>query len=355
MHTESGFGSPAAGREGFALALVVFLLFGIALAGAAGYRVVATEAFQSQQAAETELALAVAQGGMEWFMGNLRGTVPATVTYGISGGTAVITTRKIAALTEERELYLVRSEGSYTDPRYPAIPATRVVSQYAMYQKVPVNVMAPVMTTSNETRGRQNGRVYGADLAAVGSCASAVGATLTGVVGRTWIEEDRDDRIVGSPDWLVLPDFDTVVDSLDTAWGIYTDPDFPVDFDGSWPGSTWFAANPDSFPVVRLNGTIYPDTADSGRGTLIVNGQLRVENGSEWTWNGIIIAADFSNFSKDSKGNIYGVLVGGVGAAMEHRFDINGSTIQYHSCYVEKAGLSLAHLTPVENSWWEGD
>jgi len=354
MHTEPTTADSALGREGFALALVVLLLFAVALTGATGYRVVASEAFQSQQALETDQSLAVAQGGLEWFVGNQRGTVPDSTNYDINGGTAVITTRKVATLSLEEDLYLVKSRGIYTDPRFPGIPATRVVSQYALYKKVPVNVMAPVMTTAGQTTVENNGSVSGADYASSGSCTSAVGATLYGIVARGNARIRGSGSITGYPtQWLALSNFNSVVDSVDTAWDVYSDPTFPVDFDDDWPGSSWFNAHPDSFPVVRVNGNFTPSWSQWGRGVLIVTGELRLDAWKWWTWYGIILAGDIDDIDQRSYSTIYGTLVGGQGSSMGN-WDIEGSTIRYHSCFVESAGLSLAHLSPMDNSWWEG-
>jgi len=353
MPTEPRLSGPASGQEGFALAMVVLLLLAIALTGAAGYQVVSTEAFQSQQATEVSQAFAVAQGGLEWFTGSQRGAVPDTTTYSMNGGTAVITTRKVATLSNEEDLYLVKSEGTYTDPRFPAIPATRIVSEYAIYHKVPVNVMAPIMTTARRTTVEQNGRVYGADLATSGSCTTAVGATIAGVVARGNARESGTGVITGNPQWINLAQFAVVVDSVDTAWDVYSDPDFPVDYDDSWPGSAWFNAHPDSFPVVRVNGNFSPSWSKWGRGVLIVTGELRINQWSFWTWHGIILAGDIANVDRRSYSNIHGTLVVGMGSQMRNNWDIDGGTFQYHSCYVEKAGISLAHLSPMENSWWE--
>jgi len=142
------------------------------------------------------------------------------------------------------------------------------------------------------------------------------------------------------------------------AWHVYSDPDFPVDFDNNWPGLFWFLANPDSFPVVRINGDFSPNTWRMGHGVLIVTGELSLEKSrfgtAGWQWKGIILAGSIGTVDEDSNVSIQGVLVGGMGSSMEDwNLDINGSTIQYHSCYVERAGLSLAHLSPIDNSWWE--
>ena len=69
-------------------------------------------------------------------------------------------------------------------------------------------------------------------------------------------------------------------------------------------------------------------------------------------WLGIVMAGDMDDVGSNSGASIRGALVAGQGDAMGN-LDIDGGTFQYHSCYVERAGSSLAHRMPVENSWWE--
>ncbi len=335
---------------GFALALVVLLLFAVAVAGATGYQVISTEAFQSQQAAETGQALAVAQGGLDWFIGGQRGLVPDSMTYNINGGTALLTTRKVATLSSEEDLYLVRSEGTFTDRRYPRIPARRVVSRYAVYHKVPLNAFAPVVTTSNRVRVNQYANVNGTDHAWSGLCPGAPAAPLAGVAARSNVQETGGGVIVGSPPGLTLGNFSAVVDSVGLAWDVYSDPTFPVDFDDAWPN---FSSLPsDSFPVLRQNGDFAPNWTRSGRGVLIVTGTLRIPNFSFWYWDGIVMAGDLADVPQWGFWTLEGALVAGQGSAMSN-WDMDNGNIDYHSCYVLKAGLSLAHLTPASNSWWE--
>lgn len=337
-------------QGGFALLLVVLLLFAIAVAGATGYQVVSTEAFQSQQAAESGQALAVAQAGLDWFVGGQRGHVPATRTFEINGGTAVITTRKAATLSEEEDLYLVRSQGTFTDRRYPQIPAVRVVSQYATYKKIPLNTLAPLVTTSSAVRVTDFGNVSGVDHAYAGQCPGAPRAPEAGVVARSSILTADGGVIAGSPAGLPLLSHEAIVDSVGLAWEVYSDPTFPVDFDGSWPN---FASLPsDSFPVIRRNGDFYPNWMRSGRGVLIVTGVLRIPIFSFWYWDGIVMAGDVGDIPDWAFWTLEGALVAGMGSAMPD-LDMGSGNVDYHSCYVTWAGNSLAHLSPLANSWWE--
>lgn len=350
MHTDLRNRPGTRDQGGFALALVVLFLFAILLMAGAGYQAISMEAFQSQKARETSQALAVAQGGLDWFTGIQRGAVPDSTSYGINGGTARITTRKVATLSQEEDLYFIRSQGFYTDPSFPEMPATRVVSQYAVFQKVPVNVMAPIMTTAGRTRVRQNGAVHGTDLAPAGSCTNATGASIGGVVGRNTLQILSGGQVVGTPQDMTLGPFATVVDSVDTAWDVYSDPNFPVDYDNRWPN--FYSMPSDSFPVIRVNGDFAPNWSRWGRGVLIVTGTLHINNWTWWSWSGIILAGDLADVGQYSFATILGTLVAGQGSQMGNR-DIDGGTFRYHSCNVERAGLALAHLTPVENSWWE--
>lgn len=351
MPTDPPTPSPRAlGEGGFALALVVLLLFTVAVAGATGYQLVSTEAFQSQQSAETEQAMAVAQAGLDWFIGSQRGAVPDTVTFAINGGTAVISTRKVTTLSTEEDLYLVRSRGTFTDRRYPRIPAVRVVAGYAVYHKVPLNTLAPVVTTSNRVRVMGSGTVDGTDHASSGECPGSPATPRAGVVARSNVQTSGQGVIEGNPAGLTLGNFDGVVDAVGLAWDVYSDPTFPVDFDDSWPN---FASLPsDSFPVIRRNGDFSPNWTRSGRGVLIVTGTLQIPNFSFWHWDGIVMAGDLQDVPPNGAWSLAGALVAGQGASMSN-WDLQNGSISYHSCLVTKAGYSLAHLTPLPGSWWE--
>ena len=336
------------GQEGFALGLVVLLLFAIAVAGATGYQVVRSEFAQAQGASETGLAMAVAEGGLQWYLGTQRGLVQDTLTYSINGGTAVVTTRKVATLSTEEDLYLVRSEGTYTDPRYPQIPATRAVSQYAVYKKVPLNTLAPLITTSGRVRIRQSTVVNGNDHAYSGQCDGSPASAVAGAVAANNVQVQSGGTLVGSPTNLTLGS--DVVNQVGMAWEVYSDPTFPVDYDDTWPNFSFLPS--DSFPVVRVSGNFSPNWTRSGRGVLIITGELRVPTWGFWTWEGLVIAGSIQNVGRYDYFTVQGTLVGGLGTPMSN-LDMDNGNLDYHSCYVAWAGAALAHLSAMGNSWWE--
>ncbi len=119
-------------RGGFVLALVVLLRFGIGVAGAAGYQIVFNEALLSVHAKETQTALSIARAGLRSYIGKQIGVHEDTVTYSIEGGDAVVTARLVAEIDDFETLYLLRSEGVYTDPTFTGSAARRTVYQYAI-------------------------------------------------------------------------------------------------------------------------------------------------------------------------------------------------------------------------------
>jgi hypothetical protein len=156
--------------------------------------------------------------------------------------------------------------------------------------------------------------------------------------------------ITGTPPALALGTQDAVVDSVDLAWDVYSDPTFPVDHDGSWPS---FSSLPsDSFPVIRRNGDFSPNWTHSGRGVLIVTGTLRIPIFSFWYWQGIVMARDVDDVPRWAFWTLQGTLVTGLESPMPD-WEVESGNVDYHSCYVTWAGYSLAHLSPLKNSWWE--
>ena len=333
-----------ASEEGFALSLVVLLLFAIGAMGAAGYQIIRMEAVQARQGIETVRALAVAQGGLQWFTGKQRGLVLSSATVNINGGTAVITTRKVATLSVGEDLFYLASEGTFSDPRFPQFPAVRTVSQFAVLKNLPVKTLAPLITTAARVRVRMAGVVDGTDHAFAGQCPGAPADQWPGVLARSNIQATAGGTILGNPPGLTLGSFQKVVEAVGVPWDVLTDPGFPLDYDGSWPN--FMSLDPESFPVIRVTGDFFPTSAKSGQGVLIVTGDLGIPANSGWQWRGIVLAGGLRDFGPDAIFSLEGMLVAGQGSAMNN-WDMDNGRILYHSCYAAWAGAALAHLTAV--------
>ncbi len=338
-------------ERGFALALVVLLLFAILAAGAAGYRIVGIEALQSRRSGETQEALRVAQAGLQWFTGSSRGVVPDTSMHEINGGTAVVTTRKLATLSSAEDLFLITSRGMFADPRFPGLPAVRTVSQDVILKKLRGDApLAPLVTTSGRVRVLQQGHVDGTDHATPGQCSGAPTKPLAGAVARSSVQALAGGTVTGVPEGLTFGSFNKVVEAVGVPWELYIDPGSPAEYDGTWPD---FSSLPSAaYPVVRVDGDFSPDASRDGRGVLIVTGQLRIAANSGWHWQGIVLAGDLQDFGPAAVFTLEGMPVAGQGTAMAH-WDMENGSIRYHSCFVAWAGEALAHLVPKDGGWWE--
>ena len=327
---------------------MVLLLFTIALAAASGYQVVRTEFDLATQSMEGMQALSVARAGLKRFVAEQIGVVGDSVAYAIGGGIATITTRKLAAEDSLNHLYLVRSEGKVTDPRYPDNPARRVVGMYARHHLRPVNHVAAVVSTGSRVYFRDGADAYGWDQADTADCA---GGGTVGVAGAATTDNTyaRGGSVVaGNPDEIALAGYQSVYDTVGVRWDVLSDPDFPVEFEGSPPDYEDLPA--DSFPVVRRQGDLTAGSSWAGRGVLIVTGELYMSSG--FSWEGIILAGELSS-QWWSWPVVRGTLIGGLNAPnpnVQYRF---GGDFRYNSCHVYAANESLSYLEALDDTLWE--
>jgi hypothetical protein len=340
-------------RGGFALALVLILLFAIGVLGTVGFQVAQVESQLSNQAREMHLAATVAEAGLKRFLGEHRGHPPDTTIYGINGGQAVVVARKLSEVLDEEDLYLVSSTGTYADPLYSDAPATRTVHQYAKLKILPIGRLA-VLTDASTARLRieNHGEVDGDDAASPGSCTGSGLTELGGVVTAGEIQELSGSDLQGNPKATTLASRQAVIDSIGARWDILTDPTYAVDLESTGNWTSYMSGLPsDSFPVVRVNGDLIAGASEVGRGVLIVTDSISLV--ADFAWNGIIIAGRLGE--TDSQGAhfaVLGLLVSGL-SSERGQVDFSHGSLQYHSCYALAAGRALAHFEPVENTWWE--
>jgi hypothetical protein len=340
-------------RGGFVLALVVLLLFGIGVAGAVGYQVALNEAVLSVHAKETQTALSIARAGLRSYVSKQLGVHDTIVTYSIEGGDAVVSARLVSKIDSRESLYLLSSEGVYTDPTFRGTAARRTVYQYAKKREVAVNHIAAFTQLSGDVRARNGVDIYGDDRADVNGCTQPqVNITAVAMGSPTYsLTYDYAANITGVADSLRIGSPAAVLDSLGLDWDLLTDPAFPVDYQGVLPDFSTLPA--DSFPVIRFNNlSVTP--AHSGRGVLIVEGTLDV--GMLWEWDGIVLAGYFN--PPDGYIEVEGLVVSGLdgmGGFTDLRRSgvISGAEIHYHRCYAYRAGRALSHFQTAGGTWWE--
>lgn len=338
-------------RGGFVLALVVLLLFGIGVAGAASYQVVFSEALLSVHAKETHASLSIARAGLRLYVGQQIGVHDDTVAYSIEGGDAVVTARLVSKISDYETLYLLGSEGVYTDPTFTGSAARRTVYQYAIKRETVLDHLAALTQVSGPVRLHNGTRTYGVDQAAAEDCEQSETDIIGVVMGSGALQIDGSANVNGTSNTLLLGTESAVLDSLGLDWDFITDPSFPVDYEGVLPPCGLAA---DSFPVTRFNGDLSVTSSSCGRGVLIVKNTLTAAVG--WSWDGVILAGFFN--PPNGYIEVNGLVVSGLDGLggytdLRRGGSSNGAYVRYNRCYAFQANRRLSHFEPVGGTWWE--
>lgn len=344
--------APARDRGGFALAMVVLLLFAVAVAAATGYQVVSAEFGMAQQNRDSQEALSVARAGLERFLGETVGVIGDSVSYAIGDGIATVTARKVIEKDSLNHLYFIRSEGSVEDPRTPLLPARRVVGTYAWHRISPIPLKGAVWVSGGNTTVGGSGffataaSVNGFDAATTADCSGGGTAGVRGVVkGTGGVSTGSGATLTGpAPTTSTYSGYQSMYDTVGVRWDILSDESFPVDFDG-WPPN-WGTIPSDSFPVVRYRGNLTADYSWSGRGVLIVTGRLTLSWG--FTWEGIMLVGELRTPSSWVYPYVEGMMIAGLNGSNPN-VTLRGS-YQYHSCNAYQANRALSYLEVVDNA-----
>ena len=336
-------------RGGFALALVVLMLFAIGVAATAAYEVVSSEFTLATSNRESALALSVARAGLQRFIGEQIGVVGDSVSYAIGAGVATVTTRRLLEEDSLTYLYIIESEGTVTDVRTPDSPARRTVATYARLHMSPVKHKAAMLLAAS-TVYLIYGSTYvnGYDGASFYDCSGGGTSGVAGVAAANYAYTYYGAYLYGNPTRRAYGSTSAVIDSAGIRWDILSDPNFPVEFDGAPPD--WSKIPSDSFPVVRKVGNLYqPDSATwSGQGVLIVTGTLTM--GYHFAWKGIILAGTLADVS--SSPVIEGTIIANLNDT-DPTVYITSGTFRYNSCYVYQADASLSYLEVVDKTIFE--
>jgi hypothetical protein len=345
---------------------VLFGMVALGIGSAAAFYLVRTESRLAWNERDISRAFAVAQAGLERFVGENLGALPtAPVTYDLPGGRATVSWRKVLDLEFPNHLVVLTSVGEVADRRFAGPAARRVVRQYGIYRRAPLNVSGAIAAPHGIHKNGSAGVISGYDAASPSQCPEGGQDPVAGVVvppggytqsgGGTQVPK-------GDPPVREEADSLAVARLVDVPWKELISGGVPMDYvipPQGWPN---FAALPPQFyPTILVNGNVTLGPAHTGRGTLIVTGNVTL-NGA-FQWQGVILVG--KRLVSNGNNNVYGTVATGlnvllgdevVGVDSVYPTDLGNGTkvFQYHSCNVINAGKRLAYLRMLPNTWWEG-
>jgi hypothetical protein len=352
-------------RRGATLPLTVLLLSLMGVAVAITYSRISSERRITGDSRAQLGAFAVAQSGLNRYLSTINGKPPwnQTVTYNdLPDGTAQVDLRQLreSTITLLPALYAITSRGTYTGgKRYDALTpaAERTVATYALWVPTPFDLNGAFTSLSQVEINGNSYTVSGTDRATASATCPGPQATIPGLAtpDGNISAVDFPANINGNPEDaaanLGTPGVaGTAKDSVEIDWaGILAGTAFPADYvSPTWPTSAQF----NNWPVTRVNGDLTLNT--SGKGILVVTGNLTWNGTPLKTWEGLILVGGV--LTGNGQGNIYGALVTGlnvkVGTAVGLTDLGNGTkTYQYDSCALARALGHIGSIQRVRNGW----
>ena len=344
-------------RRGTTLPMTILVVGVMGIAVAITYSRLSSERHLTGDGQAQLDAFAVAQSGLNSYMAT-RNAKPAAhqdTTYtDLPGGTAQVSLQVLRESTTTLlpAVYVITSRGTATgakryDARTP--PAQRTVATYALWTPAPLDLDAAVTSLGGMDKAGGSGVMNGADACGVMPPIPGVAVpngTYTGATGPIDGNPDNTPLLLGTAGTA-----GTAKDEVDIDWagitaGTFLTPEF---VSPAWPT----AAQMNNWPVIRVNnnGGATFDLPGSGKGILIVTGNMTI--GGSKDWEGLILVGGFlrSNGNNQTRGATIAGLNVKLGQAVGIS-DMNGNKdYQYDSCALTRALGHVGSLQRVRNGW----
>ncbi len=248
-------------------------------------------------------------------------------------------------------LYAIRSTGVWKRPDWPGAPeARRTVARMAEWFDGTLDVKAGWQSLTGLRKNGNSGELSGVD--ACGMQAPVAGVAVPknpGYIGHTGPTQ-------GSPPVDYTGDTpEEAANSVGIDWPAIISGK-GMDFDVVVPDSPW-PNNFDDWPVIFVDNRGGPtfDLPSSGRGLLIVGGDITI--GGNTDWDGVIMVG--GTLTSNGINRVEGATITGLNVQLGDHVGISdvGNGVKYyryHSCNVAKAMQSLSGFNTYENTWTDG-
>lgn len=344
---------------GFALIVALLSLVGLTALATAGFLVADADYDVAQNHRAAVRAFYVADAGLKEFVATQRGTPDDTVFFNYPQGVAMVTSTLLNRPALGTEVYLIDSQGTYTPPEGGV--AMRNVSTITILDVTPIGVPAALTSLSGIDKNGIAGEINGFDESKPGECPGGGATDVPGVAvppggyGQT----GGGGKAVPQGDPPILEDTPAnIAKTAKIPWvsvsnGTAMLPDYILPGD-AWPN--FGALSSDDWPVILVDQAAEYEVTPihSGRGTLIVVNDLRM-NGA-WNWDGIVLIG--GNLISDGNQTVNGATIAGLNVMKgqtPNAVDIgNGTKIfRYNSCNVLNALNGLAMQAEEPGTWFE--
>jgi Tfp pilus assembly protein PilV len=350
------------GQGGFALAVVLIALVGLTALGVGGF-LMTTSGYTASQNSRTSLeALYLADKGLEQFLATHQGPVPTSpVTYSYASGTAEVTMDTLNRPNHLQSVWRITSEGRHPLPK--GGTARRTVQTIAILDGQTFKFPSAFSSATGMTKTGGSGKIWGDDQSNPGECPTAGTDHTNGVATPVSSPYDQKGGTMvpkGSPKDSVLVDSQTeLLESTGVDWAAMVAGEL-LQFDYVVPPDSWpdFSTLPaDEWPVVYVDNpgsNFSAGPGHSGRGTLIVRGDLTT--GGSFEWRGPVLVG--GAYTSDGFQQIEGGIISGfnvlLGESVDQSSIGNGNkNIFYHSCNNMAAMQHTATFVKDPGTWAE--
>lgn len=367
-------------EAGFALVVALLALVGLTALATAGFVTSTSDYRVTQNHRASVQAFYAAEAGLSEYLGH--GRPYASRSLEVSGGTAAIQAERLLELEDGNFVYQVASVGRFEPPEGGA--GVRTVSAVAIFNASPFQAKAAITAAGGLEKQGVAGTVSGYDAASAGECDLAGSVDLPGLAvppdgfsqsgggppgqggggppGQGGGETgqgcpDAPPGVHGEPPVECAQEGPDLLEETGIDWEAVLDgAAFPFDYVYSVDGFPSFQLLPEGdWPVIRIDQASFAmNPPRSGRGTLVVDGDL-VLDGSV-TWEGIILVG--GSITSDGNQIIRGTMVTGLnlllGQAPQPTSLGNGTwDYRYHSCAVVNAMRGFGTLSTQPGTWAE--
>ncbi|MGD8495317.1 MAG: hypothetical protein PVF05_03945 [Gemmatimonadales bacterium] len=345
-------------ERGSALLIVLVVLVGLTVLGAAGLTLTDNDLRQSENLQASTEAFYAADAGLQRYMGETNDG-SSSESYTIGSVPVTVTPTLMGTLAGGEDMYRIEAVATHTAPG--GATTQRSVSALAIYKPgTPVVVTAALASGTGLTKNGGSGTISGHDLASLTDpdCPQAPGADVAGVtVPTSGYSQSGGSTVPDSIDYA--PTSTDLLNNTGINWESLHedgggDPDYVVPPD-AWPD---FSSLPsDEWPVIFVDGNATLDPSYSGRGTIIISDNVTLSGSFEW--DGLILAGGY--MTSNGYQTITGGMITGLNILLGESVptsDIgNGNKkFLYNSCYVKLASQKIMDgggMAVVPGSWHE--